>query len=1569
MKKRIFSLLLAALMLVSLFPAAALGEGEIAEAPAEELLAEDIVSEEAAPVEEPGDPSAAPQDDMPAEAAPVEEPEEPAEEAVPAEVPVEEPAEEPAEEPGELPAEEPAEVPTEEPGELPAEEPAEEATEEPAEEPQEDAEEAAPDAEGEGDALEPMLASSGSCGANLTWSLSSAGVLTISGTGEMDDYSMNEPGWYASAAQIKSIVIQQGATSISHSAFYQLTAAESAVIPDGMQRIETMAFGQCSSLKTVKFLGSAPSFGTTPFFGVTATAYYPEGDGSWTSIVASSSLGGTFTWVTLPSTSGSCGDDVSWTLDGGTLTISGTGPMWDYTSSSRPPWYERRSEITSVVVQDGVTAIGGYAFAGLANAGSISLPASVTAIGASAMEYWHALTEIQFPANLKSIGAGAFWDCYNLKSVSFPAGLESIGNSAFNACTRLTSMIVQGNLTSIGNSAFKNCTSLTQISFLGNAPSFGDNCFGSVTATVNYPSGNTSWTESVRQNYGGTLTWVSVIDYHCGDNATWSLENGVLIISGTGPMWDFASYANTPWNESLSSISTVVIRNGITHVGDNSFMWCTQLTSVTLPAGLESLGDYAFAECYALTEIALPASLKSIGNVAFCDCSGLTGISFPEGLTDIGRYAFQGCGELTSVTIPASVTSIGPGVFAVCHKLREIDVASGNANYREFLDALYSKDYKTLVAYPEATIFYGSLYSSLTTIGEAAFCGNETLTGITLPETVTSIGQKAFEGCSALTQIRFEGQAPSFGENCFGSVTATASYRPYPSWTEAVRQDYGGHITWECDNKCGDNVTWNLSGGVLVLSGTGPMWDYSFSDEAPWDPIRNSITDVVVQSGVTRIGAYAFYWCSNLTSVTFPTGVESIGYNAFARCKLESLTLPNGLKSIGQSAFYDNRALKTLTIPQGVTEIGSSAFYNCAMTSVALPGSLTTLWATAFESCESLKSFSLSSYSATFSVADGVLYNKDGTTLVVYPCGKNRGGSFTVPDGVTRIGDYAFLWCDGLVGVTFPAGLESIGRAAFSHCTDLKSVTIPASVTSIEAEAFNWCMRMEEIRFLGTAPSIGEKAFTVVDATAYYPPIEDGWPESARQGYGGDLIWVCDNKCGDSLTWSLSAAGKLTIRGTGDMWDFSAPSDNPWRKTGISVTDADIKSGVTRIGRNAFYGAELTSVTIPEGVESIGWYAFQFCEKLTTVTLPTGLKTVGRQSFEGCKELTGVVFPEGVTTIETFAFCFCDKLASVTFPASLTSVEYCAFSHCGALTKITFQGNAPSIESDAFESVTATAYYPMDDATWTESVRQNYGGQITWVAINPLVLNKTELALPVGKAEKLTVQDAPAGLVWTSDKPDIASVDSRGTVKALKAGRATITVKTADGTASAACAVLVQFPDVANPGMYYYEAVYWALENGVTTGLNPSTFAPNAGCTREQTVTFLWRVKGCPATTVKASTVFKDVKAGSWYEDAVGWASENGVTTGLKPDQFGVGKTCTREQFVTFLWRAAGEPDPVTAAAFKDVKPGAYYEKAVSWAFENGVTTGLNATTFGVGGTCTRGQVVTFLKRYADTIG
>ena len=167
-----------------------------------------------------------------------------------------------------------------------------------------------------------------------------------------------------------------------------------------------------------------------------------------------------------------------------------------------------------------------------------------------------------------------------------------------------------------------------------------------------------------------------------------------------------------------------------------------------------------------------------------------------------------------------------------------------------------------------------------------------------------------------------------------------------------------------------------------------------------------------------------------------------------------------------------------------------------------------------------------------------------------------------------------------------------------------------------------------------------------------------------------------------------------------------------------------------------------------------------------------------------------------------------------------------------------------------------------------------------------------------------------------------------------------------------------------NPDDYFFAPVYWAYEHDpqITKGTSEKLFSPNAGCTRAQVVTFLWRALGEPEPEKKENP-FKDVAEGQYYYNAVLWAVEKGVTTGTSADKFSPNATCTRGQIVTFLWRAMDKPEPKAESAFADVDGGQYYAKAVAWAVESGVTKGTSATKFSPNATCTRGQIVTFLWR------
>ena len=238
----------------------------------------------------------------------------------------------------------------------------------------------------------------------------------------------------------------------------------------------------------------------------------------------------------------------------------------------------------------------------------------------------------------------------------------------------------------------------------------------------------------------------------CGDGVTYSLtSDGKLTISGTGAMTDYAHYSLRPWNENAETITSVVIGEGVTSIGESAFSQCSNLTSITLPASLTTIGEYAF-ESSGLTSISLPANVTTIGEAAFADCSDLISVTFADEsqLETINDGTFSGCSNLTSITLPASVTTIGESAFAVCSSLTSI-----------------------------------SLPASLTSIGSSAFIACSALTSITLPASVTTIGNFAFLS-SGLTSISIPASMTNIGSSAFAGSPLTSVTVNAPSCTLGV---------------------------------------------------------------------------------------------------------------------------------------------------------------------------------------------------------------------------------------------------------------------------------------------------------------------------------------------------------------------------------------------------------------------------------------------------------------------------------------------------------------------------------------------------------------------------------------------------------------------------------------------------------------------------------------------------------------------------------------------------------------------------------------------------------------
>ena len=301
--------------------------------------------------------------------------------------------------------------------------------------------------------------------------------------------------------------------------------------------------------------------------------------------------------------------------------------------------------------------------------------------------------------------------------------------------------------------------------------------------------------------------------------------------------------------------------------------------------------------------------------------------------------------------------------------------------------------------------------------------------------------------------------------------------------------------TVEITGYSGDNEIINIPSTINDKKVTS-IGDYAFSD-------CSGLTSVTIPDSVTSIGNCAFDGCSGLTNVTIPNSVTSIGDYAFCKCSgLTSITIPNSVTSIGNSAFYNCKSLTSITIPDSVTSIGDYAFSDCSgLTSITIPDSVTSIGNCAFYSCSSLKNITVSSNNKNYTSEDGVLINKDKNELMQYPIGKNE-TAYTIPNGVTSIGDGAFYWCYGLTSITIPNSVTSIGDRAFRSCSGLTNLVLPDSMEEIGSYAFDDCSSLSYVVIPKNIKKIDSLAFSSCKKLkdVYYKGSKSDWKKIKNEG-------------------------------------------------------------------------------------------------------------------------------------------------------------------------------------------------------------------------------------------------------------------------------------------------------------------------------------------------------------------------------------------------------------------------------------------------------------------------------------
>ena len=826
-----------------------------------------------------------------------------------------------------------------------------------------------------------MWAESGICGPNLTWNLTD-GVLTISGTGNMTNYSSasNVP-WYLMRNSITSIIIENGATSVSANAFSGCTNATAATIPNSITSIGDYAFYGCSGLTSITIPGSVTSLGYA--------------FGHCTGL-----------------------DTIRW----GIINYP------DFGSLSDAMFSDIQDSITTFIFEDGVQHVPAYLCGGMHNLTTVIIPNSVTSIGTAVFNDCYRLMSVSVPSNVTSIGQYAFFNVFNVAyegeatgspwgakhmnliidgyfcysdstktniaaclpsaadSVVIPEGVISTEIGAFTGCSAITSITIPSTMVHIGANyavpAFKGCSGLTSV--IWNAKNHVNPTISNEAPFYSIRKKITSFIfgDSVRYVPGNICLGMSSL-------SSIELTNNIDSIGD----WAFSG---------CTGLTSIVLPNSITKIGQSAFQNCSGLTSVTLSESLTSIPREAFEDCSGLNSINIPNGIRSVGSFSFSDCTSLTSINLPDSVTYIGSHAFSRCTGLTSFTIPQGVTQIDNSPFLNCNNLSSLTWNAVNYTYFNLTTPLSDlrKSLKTVVIGDCVQYIYRSVFSSLDslttviwnakncndfsdsynspfnnvknkittfTFGDsvqhipAYLCGGMTsLNSVSIPSSVTSIGGGVFAGCTGLTSFVLPDNVISVGKSAFYNTSLTEpvynthvfAYLPMTYSGEYAIPEGVETIAAGAFTNCSSLWSVSFPKSIQTLSEqifencyilTSILWNAKNCDDfdgpyvAPFSRNTNSIMTFTFGDSVEHIPAYLCYQLQNVHSIILPESLRSIGHDAFGECTgLDTITIPQSVDSIGNYAFYGHNFSRVTTLNETPPALGRSAWWSETVDSTLL---------------------------------------------------------------------------------------------------------------------------------------------------------------------------------------------------------------------------------------------------------------------------------------------------------------------------------------------------------------------------------------------------------------------------------------------------------------------------------------------------------------------------------------------------------------------------------------------------------------------------------------------------------
>ena len=1053
------------------------------------------------------------------------------------------------------------------------------------------------------------------------------------------------------------------------------------------------------------------------------------------------------------------------------------------------------------------------------------------------------MESITIPASVTHIGKKSFALNEDSIPVTIPedSKLAVIGDQAFANNSAITALDLPDTLTTIGSQAFSNCTSLTSITIPASVTTMETETFdGFYDPNANDGAGNVSFAD-------GCI-------FRIQDGVFYDDENLIRVLD---------------WQEN------VVVPEGIKYIGASAFDTrkvsneATTLKSISFPSTLESIGKDAFWGNKSLEEVVIPESVTEIDNGAFQLCTGLKKVDVNANISALSSAIFNGCSSLTEVELPNTIRTIESQAFKGCKGLTDIILPTN-------LETIGNQAFFQCTALKAVVIPDG-----VTTISDQVFGNCKSIETVILPASVETVGKQAFQGAfnsKSATFIMLGDNPPSnFNENAFGTTTAN---RPNKEEFAVIVPDKA--------------VTAYIQDDYILR-------DY-LVDEA--GEVKNGVTYGITMMDQT-VKAAAEGETSN--SVTFEAALPD-GF---------TLTATSGNEGVATVNVSDNTITVT-SVAQGETTISAEISFG-DITLVSKTAKVTVLSA-------------------------------DREPAVVVPA--DTSAKAELPSGATEVEkEVANNVAEALKPSTSGDGTENPGLTVESEVLSDAAHSVMVNNT-VSAEDGKSALEKENVSVQNATVSIvvqpyldvtvtdvkqtgsGESKSTTLtlDITPMYKKVATTAPVTTDPN--AEIVLTAEGEKNPNAVELLNQGGKLTIT---ESTKVSVPLPENLL-TGDTAYIVHTKDN----GRSYVYTG-----TIKDNV-----LTFTSKHGFSTFTIsmedPTAAK-IGDTSYPTLQDALDEA-SDGAEIV----------LKKDALSGKLTTTKTVTLKNStGGEITVTINGTPYTIAAGGTQSISYTrpssgsGSGSGSSGDYIVSVDKTTHGKVT---VSPSRVDKGDTVTITVKPDKGYELDELTVTGKNGDKIKLTEKDDNKFTFKMPGSKVTVE----------ASFKLIEaepenpFTDISKSD-YFYDAVLWAVENGVTNGTSAATFSPDMVCTRAQMVTFLWRAAGSPAPTSTTSP-FTDVSADAYYYDAVLWAAEKGITSGTTATTFSPDAVLTRGQTVTFLWRANGSP-AVSGNSFGDVAAEAYYADAVAWAVKEGVTSGTGGNSFSPDAPCTRAQIVTFLYR------